>query len=77
MLTLAFPASIVLPGVCSAVTLAVPPDAPAPLWLEPELQVVSAPARPDIRDLPPVARMRCPPFARAARTRICNLSRVS
>lgn len=77
MLILTVPSSVLLPGLCAVLAVPEPPDGRAPPGFEPDLAVVAALTRPDVRDLPPVARMRCPPFAVAAKTRICSLSRVS
>jgi hypothetical protein len=49
------------------------PAEPAP----PDLQVIAPAARPAIDTWPPVGRMRCPPFAKMGRTRICNASRLT
>lgn len=77
MLILTMPSSLLLPGLCAVLAAASPPDGPAPAGIDPDLSVVADVTRPDVRDMPPIARMRCPPFAVAAKTRICSLSRVS
>lgn len=77
MLILTVPSSVLLPGLCAMLAVPEPSNSRAPPRFEPDLAVIAAATRPDLRDLPPVARMRCPPFAVAAKTRICSLSRVS
>lgn len=42
-----------------------------------DLEVIAPTARPVVDEWPPVGRMRCPPFAKAGRTRICNASRLT
>lgn len=77
MLILTVPSSVLLPGFCALLAVPELPDSRAPPGFEPDPAAIAATTRPDIRDLPPVARMRCPPFAVAAKTRICGLSRLS
>lgn len=42
-----------------------------------DLQVIAPTSRPAVDAWPPVGRMRCPPFAKGGRTRICNASRLT